>query len=269
MAILHDPRQPPPVQITDQVRQACEDYRHYIESILQPAGEEFGGLVRTDNVKLHQAYSVNLMLAHCVDYLHAIRKAIGISEKRGDLIKTFDEKFYVDGAYIRNRKMELIDAINNALKHIRLDPDRYKRIESEYGKISFKALVQGEGIVICHLDNYRFDYCRVVLLPALDALVNWKFEDTEDVLQFAQGAWRHYETIAYSDYDDDDPSTAIDRMIEICSSPCRNCEEDADKCRCSEYIFANEEGHYEPLHSVSEEQFDSIMNLISPSYSRS
>ncbi len=269
MAILHDHRQPLPVQITDQVRQSCEDYRHYVESILQPAGEEFGGLVRTDNVKLHQAYSVNLMLAHCVDYLHAIRKATGISETRGELVKEFDEKFSVDGAYIRNRKMELIDAINNALKHIRLAPGRYKKIESEYGKISFKALVQGEGIVICHLDNYRFDYCRVVLLPALDALLGWQFKNAEDVLHFAQGTWALYETIAYSDYDDDDPSTAIDRMIEICSSPCRNCEEDADKCRCSEYIFANEEGHYEPLHSVSEEQFDSIMNLISPSYSRS
>jgi len=269
MAILPDPRQPLPVQITGQIRQACEDYRHYVESILQPASEEFWELVRNDNVKLHQAYSVNLMLAHCVHYLHAIRKAIGISETRGGLVKVFDEKFSVDGAYIRNRKMELIDAINNALKHIRLDPDRYKKIESEYGKISFKALVQGEGEVICHLDNYRFDYCRVVLLPALDALVNWQFEDSEDVLQFAQGAWRYYETIACSEYDDDDPSTAIDRMIEICSSPCRNCEEDVDKCRCSKYIFANEEGHYEPLHSVSQEQFDSIMNLISPSYSRS
>lgn len=269
MAILHDDRQPQPVQITDQVRQACDDYMHYVVSILEPAGEEFEELVRTGNVKLHQAYSINLMIAHCVDYLYAIRRVIGISESRGDLVKTFDEKFSIDGAYIRNRKMELIDAINNALKHIRLAPDRYKQVESEYGKISFKALVQGEGMVTCHLENYRFDYCRVVLLPALDALLNWQFEDTEGVLHFAQGTWTHCGTIAYSDYDDDDQSTAIDRMIEICSSPCRNCEEDADKCRCSEYIFANEEGHYEPLHSVSGAQFDFIMDMISPNYSRS
>ncbi|MFJ2289521.1 hypothetical protein ACIOUF_24730 [Pseudomonas iridis] len=269
MAIIYGEDSQPAIEITEEIQQACDDYRHYIEFILEPARSELEEKVRAGEVKLHQAFGANLILAHSVDYLQAVRAAIGIKETRKNLVQTFDEKFSVAGAYISNRKMELIDAINNALKHIRIDPIRYKNLGDQYGQISFKTLVEDEGCVICYLEKYRFDYCRVVLLPALRALSNWNFEFAEDVLSFAKGDMK-CDMISCSDtYDPDDPSTAIDRMIELCSSPCMNCEEEAEDCRCSQYVFAGEEGHFEPLHSVSEEDFEFIMNQISPSYSRS
>ncbi|WLH11461.1 hypothetical protein PSH58_21790 [Pseudomonas hefeiensis] len=269
MAITQGMHPQPAIAITEVIQQACDDYRHYIEFILEPARDELEGKVRNDEVKLHHAFGANLILAHSVDYLQAVRTAIGIKETRKDLVKAFDEKFSIAGAYIDNRKMELIDAINNALKHIRVDPVRYKKLGDQYGQISFKSLIEDEGGVVCHIEKYRFDYCRVVLLAALRALSNWNFELAEDVLDFAQGHIT-FNTITYSDtYDSDDPSTAIDRMIELCSSPCMNCEEEAEDCRCSQYVFDGEEGHFDPLHSVSNEQFEFIMDQISPSYSRS
>jgi hypothetical protein len=269
VAIIYGRDSLPAIEITEAIQHACDDYKHYIKLILEPARDELEARVRTNEVQLHQAFGVNLILAHSVDYLQAVRAASGIKETRTDLVRTFDEKFSVAGAYISNRKMELIDAINNALKHIRVDPVRYKKLDDKYGQISFKSLIQDEGRVVCYLEKYRFDYCRVVLLPALRALSNWNFEFTEDVLRFAQGDII-CGMLSYADsYDPDDPSTAIDRMIELCSSPCVNCEEEAEDCRCSQYVFAGEEGHFEPLHAVSEEDFEFIMNQISPSNSRS
>ncbi|MFP5445331.1 MAG: hypothetical protein ACLGIY_17370, partial [Betaproteobacteria bacterium] len=249
--------------MTEEVKEACEDYMHYIKFILEPAKLEIATTVRKNRVSLHQAFGANLILAHSVDYLKAIRSAAGIKESRANLIKSFDELFAVDGAHISNRKMELIDAVNNALKHIRIKPDRYVDLGDRYGQISFKSLVEHDGRVLCHLEQYRFDYCRAVLLPGLKALSNWNFEDAEGVLKFAMGNIPSSTSDYSSPYDSGDPSEAIDRMVEICSSPCRNCEEQADDCRCSQYIFDGEGGRFEPLHSVSESDFNELMSQIS------
>ncbi|MNG14067.1 hypothetical protein D3C84_977940 [compost metagenome] len=107
-----------------------------------------------------------------------------------------------------------------------------------------------------------------MLLPALRALANWEFNSAESVLEFAKGEVIIWHGSYPDTYDPFDPSTAIDRMIEICSSPCKNCEEDADACRCSQYVFAGDEGRFEPLYSASEGEFEELMNHISPSYNR-
>ncbi|QIM49296.1 amino acid ABC transporter substrate-binding protein [Pusillimonas sp. DMV24BSW_D] len=98
--------------------------------------------INAEKVELHQIFGANLFIAHVVDYIQAIRRADGIKETRVNLVKKFDQVFSVPGARIGNRKIELIDAVNNALKHIRLDPTRYKELEQHYGPISFQSLVQ-------------------------------------------------------------------------------------------------------------------------------
>lgn len=47
----------------------------------------------------------------------------------------------VGGARIGNRKFELIDAMNNSLKHISLDPKRYGGVLDQYGPVTFRSLV--------------------------------------------------------------------------------------------------------------------------------
>jgi hypothetical protein len=268
MAFINHSKLQPAVEITAPIRRSCDDYYHYIKFILEPAKRELDAKVLIDDVFLHQAFSANLILAHSVDYLRAIRSAAGIKETRTELVKSFDVQFALPGANISNRKMELVDAINNALKHIRLDVERYKSVGERYGQISFQSLVEDEGRIMCHLENYRFDYCRVVLLPALKALSILELGSAEAILMFAKGEFT-FESWDCSDiYEPDDPSTAIDRMIEICSSPCKNCREEEDECRCSQYVFAGNKGQFEPLHFASEDEIEEIMSHISPSYSR-
>lgn len=261
----HSPK--PAAQFNAELQQACDDYKNFVFHILKPAKNALNVAVRDNKVSLHQAFGSNLIAAHSVDYLLAIRAAAGIEGSRKDLVLTFDEKFAVAGAYLRNRKMELIDATNNGLKHIRLRPKQYKEVIERYGQISFRSLIECDGRVICQLADYRFDYCRVVLLPALTALSSWEFNTAENVLMFAKGDFEIIIDEGPSDFFDAcDPSTAIDRMIEICSSPCLNCEEAQNECQCAEYVFAGEQGYYEPRFRASAEEFDLLMDHISPSY---
>lgn len=256
------------INITPSVERACNDYFQYIDLILKPSKKELEERIRNDKVALHHAFGANLILAHSVDYLLAVLSEAGIDENRRTLVMAFDERFSVPGAYIRNRKMELVDAINNALKHIRLDQRRYSHVGERYGQITFQSLIEDNGSVICILDGYRFDYCRVVLLPALRALSELEFSSPEGLLRFVCGENENEYFGCPEIYDPLDPSTAIDRMIDICSSPCKNCGEVADDCRCSKYIFEGEEGRFEPLLAASENEFEELMMHISPSYGR-
>jgi len=129
MAIIGNLKPKPETEVTEALQLASDDYRQFITNILEPAKDDLEAKVKLNAVALHQVFGVNLLLAHSVDYLQAVRSADGIKESRKDLVKTFDERFSVAGAYLGNRKMELIDAINNALKHIRLDTKRYERVE--------------------------------------------------------------------------------------------------------------------------------------------
>lgn len=270
MAFIRNYEQEPSGEFSAQLKQACDDYRHFVQLILKPARDNLEAKVREDTVTLHEAFGVNLIAAHSVDYLLAVRTAAGIPGSRKDLILTFDEKFAVAGAYIRNRKMELIDAINNGLKHIRLRPTQYKEVIERYGQISARSLHEHDGRIMCHLAEYRFDYCRVVLLPALTALSSWALHADEHVLEFAKGDFDiAAEASSLDIYDSSDPSKAIDQMIELCASLCANCEESPDKCECAEYVFAGEQGRYQPLHAASPDEMDELMDQISPSYRNS
>lgn len=266
MAFTRDYEQEVASVFSPELKQACGDYLYFIHHILNPAMRDLEGKVRVNKVAVHEAYGVNLICAHSVDYLQAVRNAAGIPGCRKDLVVTFDERFFVTGAYIRNRKMQLIDAINNGLKHIRLRPNQYKEVIDQYGQISARSLSSHDGRVMCHLSEYRFDYCRAVLLPALKALSKWPLDSDEDVLDFAKG---NFVTIEDDSYDMSDPSTAIDRIIELCASACANCEESPEDCECAQYVFAGEHGQYESLHAAAPGEMDELMAQISPSYRNS
>lgn len=266
MAFTRNYEQEPASEFSPELKQACGDYLYFVHHILNPAMRDLEMKVRANRVAVHEAYGVNLICAHSVDYLVAVRNAVGIPGGRRDLVVTFDERFSVAGAYIRNRKMQLIDAINIGLKHIRLRPNQYKEVIDQYGQISARSLALHDGRVMCHLAEYRFDYCRVVLLPALKALSKWSLNSVEDVLDFAKG---DFVIIDDDSYDTSDPSTAIDRMIELCASVCANCEESPDNCECAQYVLAGEHGQYKPLHAASPGEMDELMAQISPSYRNS
>lgn len=255
----------PEPEMSEVVVEACDNYVQYLRLILAPAMKELETGMDARNLRLHQVFGANLYLAHAVDYILKIRDAAGLGGKRMKFLNEFDTLYSVEGARFGNRKFELIDAINNALKHIRLDPIRYERLEKQYGPISFQSLVEQEGEVFCILESYRFDYVRVVIRPAWNALNSWRLEGTEDVFSFActtEAKWAQAERFSASDWDD-----PIDAMIEHLNPVCGDCGKYESDCRCSHYVYEGEKGEFMPAFNGSFD-FDDVMSRISGAYRR-
>lgn len=251
--------------LTDETKQACADFLQYIRTIVEPARKDLQAEVDAGTVVLHRLYGANLCVAHAVDYIFAIRKADGFDEGRKGFVTVMDKVISVDGARIRNRKFELIDAVNNAFKHIRLDLKRYPEVVKMYGQVSFQCLVQDEGRVLCILEGFRFDYARAVLLPAFEALCDWNFNTPQDIRRFARGDFVVLPRAPHEhDGDDDDP---IDRMISMCNPKCLNCHEYEHSCQCAKYVFDGKSGKFEASFGSAEE-FDDVMSRISGAYRR-
>ena len=167
---------------TDKKLEDClVDYFDYHHLILLPSLRELEGKVTDDKLRLHQAIGFNMLIAHALDYLLAIEKSRGSENNRKSLMKQLDEGYAVDGGKFRNGKFQLIDAVNNSIKHIHLDKNRYKRIVNEYGDMSFRLLVEDEGIIYFRTDNYQFDYGRVVLRNISEVL-NFSYNEPEIIL---------------------------------------------------------------------------------------
>lgn len=249
------------------IKEACDNYKNYLELILKPSASDFLDSLENNSISLHEAFGANLFVAHAVDYIHEIRKATKVNQGRAAFIREFDKLYGVAGSHFSGRKFELIDAINNSLKHVKLDEKRYKDIVNQYGSISFKCLIPDGGRVLCFLDGYRFDYARSILRPAIRALTEWRLDSVDEVLGFAHGDNLVKESIglpeeSYLSYEWEDP---IEQMIEYCNPKCADCEESASDCMCATYVFAGEQGSFEPCFNPNF-RFDDVMSRISGAY---
>lgn len=252
------------LELSETCRSACADYLRYLDTLLIPAFEELRSDSDGRSLRLHQVIGANLCAAHAIDYIIAIRQALGIEEGRGALLQRFDTEYAIAGARIQGGKMKLVDAINNAMKHIRIEPKRYQDLIKQYGQVSFECLVEDEGRILCLLDGFRFDYVRVVLLPVLEALCTWHFEDEKEVAEFAQGGMEEMGFVAHTGDEDDDP---IDAMINACNPTCISCDEGEEDCQCAEYVFAGETGEFEARFATTVE-LDTHLSAISGAYRR-
>lgn len=252
------------LDLSETCRSACADYLKYLNTLLVPVFDELRSNSDGRTLKLHQVIGANLCAAHAIDYIIAIRQTIGIKERRGDLLRCFDTKYAIAGPRIQGGKMTLVDAVNNAMKHIRIEPKRYKDLIQQYGQVSFECLVEDDGRILCLLDGFRFDYVRVVLLPVLEALCAWHFEDEEKVAGFARGSIKDINVGAYVGDDDGDP---IDALINACNPTCLNCDEGEEDCKCAEYIFAGETGEFEARFAATAE-LDTLFSAVSGAYRR-
>ncbi len=245
--------------------QACKDFCHYVEVIVEPAMDSLLASMQRGPLRLHQVFGANLFMAHAVDYIRAIRLADGIGQNRGNLVRDFDEIYSVGGARI-GRKFELIDAINNSLKHISLDPDRYDELLKRYGQMTFRSLVEEDGLVLCILQGYRFDYARVVLRPAYQALSGIDYDSIDDVLNFARGDyvledWTTVDELMSSS----DPVDAIDQMIAHCNPACEDCGEGEADCHCAEFKYDGIEGHFVSSFNANFD-FNTVMSRVSGAF---
>jgi hypothetical protein len=260
------------------VESACRDFIHYHQAILRPAAEEFDSRLSARSLRLHHVIQINMLAAHMLDYLVEIRKAMRQAKDRDRLVlvREFDDRFAVRGARFLNRNFQLVDAVNNAVKHVALD-GRYEDVFSQYGKINFRCLREDDGLVLFEGAGYRFDFSRVVLRPVLAVVVPLSFDAVEHVAEFATNGAADMVT---TNERDEDP---IDQMISYCNRSCPgcgepdcagcnepsclDCGEGEDECQCSEFFYAGKQGEFRPTQDEKFD-FDAVMTRISGAYRR-
>ncbi len=231
----------------------------YLNDVLIPASDEFFGLLRDNELKLHHVFSFNAILAHAIDYMLFIAKKM-IDVSRGGFIKSFDERYSVDGCEHINNKFALLDAVNNSFKHVELDQGRYKKLIEKYGDLSFHCLKNEDGKVFFTMPSHRFDYSRVVLRP-IAAIFNCGLNTANDIDDFING--RICGSTGYGHFDYDyEPHDAIDRMIDHCNPECMDCGEGSEDCDCPNFVYESNRGEFNPNTDPSFD-FDDVMSNIS------
>ena len=118
---------------SNNLEKCLRDYFDYHCSILLPALDELENKIEDNKLKLHQAIGFNMILSHALDYFLAIQNSRFEDQiYRKSLMKHLDNGYSIEGGKFTNGKFQLIDAVNNSIKHINLDNNRYKKIIKEY-----------------------------------------------------------------------------------------------------------------------------------------
>jgi len=112
--------------------------------------------------------------------------------------------------------------------------------------------------------EHRFDFGRVVLRPVLAVVVPLSFDEIEYVAEFAKNGAADVDVLTANDHDED----PIDQMINHCNRSCLDCGEGEDECRCSEFLYAGNQGEFRP-EKDEKFDFDAVMTRISGAYRRS
>ncbi|MBB1273490.1 hypothetical protein [Psychromonas sp. SR45-3] len=250
--------------MSGKLEQCLNDYYEYHHSILLPTLRDISNKVEENTLKLHQAIGFNMVIAHALDYMLAIENARSDEPvSRKSIMQKLDHSYKVEGGKFINNKFQLIDAVNNSMKHINLHPGRYKKLIEEYGNMSFRLLIEESGIVYMKTEHYQFDYGRIVL-RSICKILNFSYDDHEIILGTIDGEDGCIEVYDPS-LDPTDPSTAIDRMIEYCNPTCIDCDEGEEECTCEEYVYGNTAGEFSPDFD-SEFDVNSTMSEIGSSW---
>lgn len=248
----------------DKLPRRSADFRRYLRYVLHPASVEFRHKLDTDSLQLHDVVAFSGIIAHAVDYMWEVAKASGQDVTRIRLVESFDNIHSIQGARYLNYKFKLANLVNNACKHVEIDEKRHKGTEKIYGPLGFRNLKILSGRVFFSAKNHRFDFGRVVLRPICDIFDSVDFQTVGDVLAFIKGEYA-IDEVCDPCLGNDDPDTAIDRMIDYCHPLCLDCGEDADDCMCAHYRYPQGSGECNPDYD-EDFDFDHVMSQISGAY---
>ncbi|HEI6789165.1 TPA: hypothetical protein SK266_000628 [Yersinia enterocolitica] len=234
--------------MSEKLEQRLNDYHLYHHSILLPALNEIEEKVSENTFRLHQAIGFNMIIAHALDYILAIEHVRHDKKiSRLEIMQRLDSAYRIEGGKFTNGKFRLIDAVNNSIKHINLDPEKfknYRELIDEYGDMNFRLLSEESGIVYMKTKNYQFDYGRIILRN-ISKIFKFQYDDPDCILSTIDGDDVYICSDELS-LDPSDPSTAIDRTIFYCNPICLDCGEGEDECTCEKFIFKNEVGEFNP-----------------------
>lgn len=249
----------------------------FLSDILIPAADEFSRKLGRDEVRLHDAFSMSYFIAHTLDHITACSQRIRlVGNGRPDRVKVFDELFSVAGGRFQNMKFRLVDAVNNSLKHVELTHKHYKELKTLYGLSDFQVLKENDGRVMYERSGYRFDYGRVVLRPIIEEVTaTYSLEDAPERCELAYGFIKHIDLAISSrgnirqvpyaidtPYDESDPSTAIDRIIDRCNPVCLDCGEGESECHCDTFVYGESTGKFAANYDEIFD-FDLVLSQIS------
>jgi hypothetical protein len=217
----------------------------YINNIIIPASHDFFILLEDNELKLHNVFSFNAILAHAIDYIWFI-----VGEKnieRWKLVNDFDSRYAIEGCVHLKNKFSLLNALNNSFKHVELKKKPYAPLINQYGDITHLCLKESNGKIFFQTPSHKFDYSRVVLRP-IAKIFNCNLSTSSDIAKFINGTessnFSHKPSVYSSE-----PDEAIDNLIHHYSSAiCLDCEEDEDQCDCSNFVYGNKPGKFEPVY---------------------
>lgn len=238
-------------------------FNRFLKDILIPASEEFNIKLDSNKLILPDAFSMTFFLAHSLDHISACTNRLKLlGQKRPERVKAFDELFQVEGSRFQNHKFRIVDAVNNSIKHVYLNERaEYRDLKSEYGLVDFQVLKEKDGTILYDKPGYRFDYCRVVLRPILKVLTTGYISeyDAPEGCDLAYGFIESVESSIKDDgrincvpicdsplYDEFDPTTAIDRMVEYYKPTCLDCGELEEDCQCDSFLYDDKAGAFDP-----------------------
>ena len=235
----------------------------FLKNILIPASVDFNRKLDANSLILPDAFSMTFFLAHSLDHISVCTDRLKLLGKtRPERVVAFDKFFQVEGGRFRNCKFRIVDAVNNSIKHVYLNKrPEYDDLKNEYGLVDFQVLREKSGVIMYDKPGYRFDYCRVVLRPILEILTAEYISqyDAPEGCELAYGFIENVESSIEDDgsinyvsicdaplYDESDPTTAIDRMVEYCNPVCLDCGELEEDCQCDSFLYGDEVGAFDP-----------------------
>lgn len=245
----------------------CELFRAFYESVIRPSSESFLASLDNPSQQKHHVVSQTVLLQCAVDYMLPIWKLHaplpdGEAKWHQQLVADhLDEALGIEGSTYLNHKYHLIYAMSNAIKHARLDPSRNQQANKKFGGIGFDALKEHEGVVYFIPEkDYLFDFSRVILRPVCQAWLAPDFSEIEEIPDLFARPDLPHDFGGMFEFDD-----PIEAMIDYCNPLCASCELDGDDCKCSNFRFDGESGHFEPVKDPSFD-FDHVMSRISGAY---
>jgi len=241
----------------------CVELRKYLRKVVHPAGEEFMGKLDRDDLSLHDVVKYSGIVAATTDYMIAVLSAAGHDMPNAKVISGFDKRHSVGGAKYLNHKFRLAYLASVALRHT--NADRQKDSHVVYGGITIRSMVERGGKVYFRSKRGHYiDFCRIVLRPLFEIFEQIDLGTCQDAYDFVLGEYTV--EMRFDPYlDDDDPATAIDRMIEHCHPACLDCGEDSDECECEHFRYPEGAGECR-IEDDEDFDFDLVMSQISGAY---
>ena len=239
---------------------------HFFQSLVSPFSRDIKSKIQSDNLSLINAVSYSFVVSHFIDYLWECEKTRSRQTQRHEIIKCLDERFGLLGNRFKLGTFNFINALNNSVKHVGLDRSKSHNsdIQGHHGLLNIQVLNNKDGRIWFDNGINRFDYGRIILRH-VSSLFSVSYEELpEDItMEILHGEYNFY--CDSDEFDHDDPTQAIDILVDHLNPICLDCGMQEDDCDCDSFIFTDDITCFNP-EDKGYMDYDKIMSAISGAY---